>query len=200
MLKWSVPKGKSCMELLTIIILVILMGLCVLATSAGLPGNYGMMFVLAGIALRTGFTLISVELLTGLIALLILGEVVEFLAGYLSAKRQKAGWKAQLAALVGAIAGGSFGSGILPVVGSLIGVACGAYAGTYIMVYYDRRNGGDAKRIAMKVAVAQAIGTATKICISILVVSIVLYHWIHRVTAHPLIETLWGWIQGLPFF
>lgn len=166
------------MELVTIVVLVALLFFCVLATAAGLPGNYGMMILLAGIAIWSRFTLISSTLLTVLIGLLIVGEIIEFLAGYLSAKKQKAGRKAQFAALAGGIIGGSVGSTMVPLIGSLVGVAGGAYLGTYLVVYCDRRRSGEAAEIAKKVAIAQAFGTASKSVIAIVVVAILAYQWV----------------------
>lgn len=158
-----------------IFVLVFILIGCLFATAIGLPGNYAMMLVLIGFGFISGFAYLQMSEVAWLVGALILGEVIEFFAGYLGVKREKAGFRAQIAAILGGIAGGIIGSGILPIVGSLIGVVAGVFLATYGMVYYERKNTEEARRVALSASLAQALGTGAKVLISLLVITAVIF-------------------------
>lgn len=155
--------------------LIFLLICCFFATSMGLPGNYGMMLILVVFGLFSHFTILSMTQTIWLVGALILGEIIEFLAGMLGIRREKGGIKLQLIAVAGGIIGGMLGSGIFPVVGSLLGVLAGVFAATYAGVYYQARNTEMAQRIAWSAAIGQFIGTSMKVLISLIVVTAVLW-------------------------
>lgn len=75
------------MNTMLVFILVFLLICCIAATAAGLPGNYAMMLVLVGFGLLDGFRLFSVTAVALLVGALVLGEVIEFLAGMIGARQ-----------------------------------------------------------------------------------------------------------------
>lgn len=163
------------MNTMLVFILVFLLICCIAATAAGLPGNYAMMLVLVGFGLLDGFRLFSVTAVALLVGALVLGEVIEFLAGMIGVRRKRRGWKTQMIAVGGGILGGIIGSGILPIVGSLIGVVIGVFLATYAAVYYEHQDQQAAKSVAISAAIAQLIGTGLKVVISLFVLTTVVF-------------------------
>ena len=155
--------------------LVFLLICCFFATSMGLPGNYGMMLTLVVFGVFTHFTVLSTNQIMWMVVALIIGEIIEFLAGMLGVRCEKGGIKLQLIAVTGGIVGGMIGSGFFPVIGSLLGVVLGVFAATYIRAYYEVRNKEMAQRIALSAAIGQLIGTSMKVLISLIVVTAVLW-------------------------
>ncbi len=162
------------MEIFMLFALVLLLVLCVFATAVGLPGNYAMMAILLVFGVATQFEILTGTELAWLVGALVLGEVIEFFAGMIGVRREKAGLKVQFIALAGGIIGGIIGSGFIPLIGSVAGVVVGVFLATYGAIYYERKNTEAAKRVAMSAAVAQAIGTGMKVIISLLVITMVI--------------------------
>lgn len=156
-------------------LLVFLLVCCVGATAIGLPGNYGMMLLILLFGCVTDFAYLAPVPVAVLLLLLAVGEVIEFVAGFIGLRKEKLGFGTQLLVVGGGILGGIIGSGVLPLAGSLAGVVLGVFCAAYALVYRRLRDGGEAKRIALKAALAQMIGTGAKVVIGLLVVTYVIY-------------------------
>lgn len=145
----------------------ILVGFVVLAgiglTLINLPGNSVIFVVALVYGIYDGFTNMTVQTLLLIFALFIAGELVEFIAGALGAKKQKASTRAVIAAIIGAILGGVIGTGILPLIGSVLGAMGGAFAASYIAEYTKAGDADHARRVGVSVMKGQAIGMIVKI-------------------------------------
>ena len=116
-------------------ILVLVNAIWLAANLLGLPGNWLMVLGTAllawfyrGSAGPGGHPMFSPALLVAVIVLAFTGEVLEFLAAAVGARRTGATRRGAGGALVGGITGGIAGTFLIPVplVGSLIGAAAGA--------------------------------------------------------------------------
>ena len=156
-------------------LIAVLLLFCILATAAGLPGNYAMMAILPLFGWLTDFSWLSSRETAWLVGALLTGEVIEALAGMLGASRARASRRTKWWTLGGGILGGIIGSAIIPVIGSLAGLLAGVFLAAFISVWQERRDSRRAREVAWSAAVAQLIGTVTKIVIAVGV-------WIYLVT------------------
>lgn len=137
----------------------------------GLPGTW-LLLALAGLAeWATPARLFSDTTLVGVIALAVLGEVWEFAAGSVHAKRAGAGRRGALGALGGGLVGALLGTFLIPapLIGTLLGGGLGAFAGAAGL---ERRGGRDLReslRIGRAAGVGHAIGLAGKLAASAVV-------------------------------
>src|SRR6266700_288766 len=117
---------------------VVLLGVCSVAGLAlvalGLPGLWLICAVVLGFGLLTGFHSIGFVTIGIMVALALLGELLELWLGFGLARRYggspRAGWGALLGGLVGAVVGVP-----VPVVGSVIGGFVGSFAGAALFEY-----------------------------------------------------------------
>src|SRR5438552_16957824 len=128
---------------------VVLLGLGSVASLAlvalGLPGLWLICAVVLGFGLLTGFHSIGFVTIGVMVALALLGELLELWLGFGLARRYggspRAGWGALLGGLVGAVVGVP-----VPVVGSVIGAILGRFAGAMVSEYSTTRAAGTAVR------------------------------------------------------
>lgn len=156
-------------------LVAILLLVCIIGTAAGLPGNYAMMLVLPVFGWMTDFAWLSSRETAWLVGALLTGEVIEALAGMVGAGRARASRRTKWWTIGGGILGGIIGSAIIPVIGSLAGLLAGVFLAAFITVWQERRDVRRARDVAWSAAVAQLIGTVTKLVIAVGV-------WIYLVT------------------
>lgn len=137
---------------------------CTLIT---LPGNLLIVVVSLGYAVYDGFVHVTYQTLTIIIALFLAGELAEFIASALGAKRQKASTRAAVAAVIGSVLGGIAGTVLLPVVGSVIGAVTGAFAASYAAEYSKTNDADQARRVGISVMKGQAVGMIFKVVIAV---------------------------------
>jgi len=123
--------------LLILLDLVLLSGL--IAIPLGLGGN----FIILGAAILVGviskFQIISLLALGIMLALVVIGEIIESLLGSYVAYRFGASRWGMLGAFLGGIAGAIIGTPILPVIGSIAGSFIGAGVGAVLLEWYHQR-------------------------------------------------------------
>lgn len=152
--------------ILNVVMLVVLLA-GFLLTVIGLPGNWLIFFAALGYGFYHDFTGFTVRLLLLLLGLLLTGEIIEFIAGALGARKQKASTLATIAAFIGGIAGAVAGTAILPVVGSLLGAFGGAFAASYLAEYLITGSRDQSHRVAKSVLAGQIAGMAVKMAVAI---------------------------------
>lgn len=133
----------------------------------GLPGNILIFITALGYGYYDNFIHISWAVLSVLFVALAAGEIVEFLAGALGAKKEKASSRAVIAAFFGAFSGGIAGTAILPLIGSFLGAMLGAFAASFLAEYSKTSDRGKAGRVALSVMKGQIIGTIVKVIIAV---------------------------------
>lgn len=100
----------------------------------GLPGTFVILLVAFVYAWATAFGAIHWSTLGWLLALALLGEGLELLAGSARAGGVKPSWRVVLSTLGGSIAGGIVGTPFLFGIGALIGALIGAFIGAAVAV------------------------------------------------------------------
>jgi uncharacterized protein YqgC (DUF456 family) len=162
--KWE---GMQLDQLLihTVVIVLLLAGMGL--TALGLPGNLLIFVTALAYGYYDGFVHIGYTFLFNLLGILLLGELVEFIAGAYGAKRERASKRATVAAVFGAILGGIVGTGLLPVIGSLLGAMCGSFIVSFVAEYTKTGDMEKSQRVAKSVMTGQMIGMIVKFAIGI---------------------------------
>ena len=165
--------------LVNVLFSVILLG-SVIMTIVGLPGNF--MIVLTGLAYGyyDHFEHIDYTVLAIVVGILIIGEVIEFGAGVIGAKQGKASKRSMVAAVIGTVIGGIWGTAILPLIGSILGALLGAFTFTALAEYTKMKNVQQAKQVAMSVLKGQIVGmifkTAAAVGMAIILIDQLQWH------------------------
>ena len=149
---------------------VVLLGVCSVAGLAlvalGLPGLWLICAVVLGFGLLTGFHSIGFVTIGVMVALALLGELLELWLGFGLARRYggspRAGWGALLGGLVGAVVGVP-----VPVVGSVIGAILGCFAGAMLFEYATTRTAGTAVRAGWGALLGRVAASAVKVALGI---------------------------------
>jgi uncharacterized protein YqgC (DUF456 family) len=153
-------------------------GVCVLTVLLGLPGGWMIVGLAVLIEWADALYLPAGEqqtfswwLLGAAVIILILGEILEFIAGALGARQAGSSRRGAWGALGGGVAGAILGVFIpIPIVGSLIGAVIGTFAGAIIA---EMTTDGATVRGSLKPAtgatIGRILGTLAKMPIAIAV-------------------------------
>ncbi|MGE3181975.1 MAG: DUF456 family protein [Phycisphaerae bacterium] len=135
----------------------------------GLPGTW---LILLTCAVAEWFVtgegaLFTKQTLLLLAALAVIGELIEFGAGVVGAKKFGGSRKGAIGALVGSIVGGlAFTFFIpIPIIGTLIGACLGAAAGSIFMELRGGRTMDEAMRSGVGAGIGRFSGTVAKIAV-----------------------------------
>jgi len=123
----------SALQIIALIALCLAMLLCLGLTILSVPGNWLILVLALAAGAVEGFQQINLFIILVLLALALLGELLEFLIGYAGARAKGASRWASLAAIVFAIAGALLLAGWIPVVGALLGAFAGAFLGAFLV-------------------------------------------------------------------
>jgi uncharacterized protein YqgC (DUF456 family) len=146
--------------------------LCWLSNLFSLPGNWAMLALAVLFAYfipQEGTRGVSLKTLWILLALAVMGEIIEFAAGAMGAAKQGASrrsiWLSLAGAMVGSILGATAGLPV-PVIGSMIGAlaggATGAFAGAYLGEVWSRRSHATGVAVGRAAFVGRLWGTLGK--------------------------------------
>ncbi len=142
---------------LWLIILLLLNGLWLSLVLFGLPGNWLMVLATSLFAwwrweegVFASWTLIAVAILA------LVGELIEFLAGLVGAKKAGASWIASIAGLFGALVGAVAGTGVFPI--PILGTVIGACLGAGISVWAVEINRGERPDRSLERGVGAGLG------------------------------------------
>ncbi|MDZ4861363.1 MAG: DUF456 domain-containing protein [Candidatus Hydrogenedentes bacterium] len=145
----------------TVFGLAIVVGL--LLDLLGLFGNWIILAAMVIAWIATGFEHFGWIGIGGMLALAVIGEILEFLAAGYGAKKFGGGKGSMLAALAGCIGGAILGSPIFPIVGTLIGACIGAFAGAALWEYIKHeKETGDALWTGLGAALGKVAGLFIK--------------------------------------
>lgn len=162
--------GATAGNLIIIVVTVVSIGL----TAIGLPGNWLIFVTALGYGYLESFTHMSSMILLVLFGAVLIGELAEFVAGSLGAKKENASRAAIVTAFVGGIAGGIIGTGIMPGLGSIAGAVGAAFAAGYAAEYLVTGNKEKATRVAKSIVVGQALGLIFKLAVAIGMVALII--------------------------
>lgn len=133
----------------------------------GLPGNW-LMVIGAGLlwwwqrSMFSPWTLVAVAVMAGI------GELLEFLAGLVGARRAGGSRRSAAGALVGGILGGVLGMGVpLPVLGPLLGASVGAFVGAMGLDLWAGRTMEQAVQTGTSAGIGRFLGTVLKLAVGV---------------------------------
>ena len=155
--------GATAGNLIIIVVTVVGIGL----TAIGLPGNWLIFITALCYGYLQNFVHINTMILLGLFGAVVIGELVEFVAGSLGAKKENASRSAIIAAFIGGIVGGIIGTGIMPGLGSIAGAVGASFIAGYAAEYWVTGNKEKATRVAKSIIIGQALGLIVKLAIAI---------------------------------
>jgi uncharacterized protein YqgC (DUF456 family) len=159
-------------NIFAILILIFAVGLGWLLTLVAMPGNWliiGTAAIYAWLGPQTGVAQLQWETVVALIVLAIVGEIAEFLAGVVGARRAGGSPRSAIYSLIGSLVGAIGGATVglpIPVVGSAIGAVVGGAVGAFAGAAYAEHSLGEHMDKSMKVGRAafwgRLIGTGAK--------------------------------------
>jgi len=151
-------------------ILVLLNAMWLVLVLFGLPGNWLMVLSTCLVAwwkwdqrVFSGWTLIAIA------ALALLGELIEFLAGMLGARRSGASWRGSISAVFGAIFGALLGTFIIPIpfLGTVIGASVGAGLAVWAIEVSRGELAEHSLRRGVGAGIGQFVGITSKIMLGL---------------------------------
>jgi uncharacterized protein len=158
--------------ILAIIILTFAVGLGWLLTLLAMPGNWlivGTAAIYAWLGPQTGVAQLQWKTVVALVVLAVVGEIAEFLAGMVGARRAGGSPRSAIYSLIGSLVGAIGGATVglpIPIVGSAIGAVVGGALGAFAGAAYAEYSLGEYMDKSMKVGKAafwgRLIGTGAK--------------------------------------
>lgn len=139
----------------------------------GFPGNF---IILADSILfgwYDGFKEVTIKILIVLLALALLGELVEFILGVLGAKKYKSSNKAIVGSIVFGIIGGILGIPFFFGIGAVIGAFIGAFVGAFLVEFLLEKNVNRAVKSGWGAFIGRLGGTFFKGAIGIAMIVVV---------------------------
>jgi uncharacterized protein YqgC (DUF456 family) len=162
---------------------LVLINGCWLATNLfGLPGNWLMILGTAllawyysGSAGPGGDSMFSPFVLVAAVVLALAGEILEFIAGMVGARKAGASKRGAAGALVGGLVGALAGTFAIPVpiVGSLIGAALGAAGGAVLLEVSGGKELGGSLKAGLGAGTGRLLGTVVKLVVGAMIWAIV---------------------------
>lgn len=129
----------------------------------GLFGNWIILAAVGAAALASGFEHFGARTLAVLLALAIVGEVLEALASGMGAAKFGGGKGAIGASVVGCILGAIAGTGVFPIAGTLAGACAGAFLAATLYEYLrSEKELGDAVQVGFGAALGKVGGLFLK--------------------------------------
>lgn len=157
------------------ILLMVALLFGIILTLIGLPGNFLLLLAAAIYGWQEEFLHLNYAWLLLLTAMWGCGELLEFLAGIMGAKKQRASGWALLAAFFGSLAGGIVGTGMLPLIGTVLGALFGGFIASYTAEYFYTKDKEKAHAVAQGVVKGQITGMLIKLVIAISMAGAILY-------------------------
>lgn len=142
---------------------------------AGVPGGWAAFVAILIWDIATGFSTVGWPLLVAMIALLVLGEIVESLLGVVYVARKGATKWGVLGAFIGGIVGAIAGSAALPFVGTVLGALAGAFLGAVALEYAWYHTLDDAMKTGFAAFVGKLAAFFVKFALSLAILGIFIW-------------------------
>jgi hypothetical protein len=139
----------------------------------GLPGNW-LIFGIALLKAWSGdFQSLTLSWILLLLALAVIGEVLEFLLGVYVAKKYGASRWGMLGAFFGGLAGGIAGTAVLPVIGTMLGAFAGAFAGAFCLEYLYRMRSDVSYKAGIGAFIGRILAVVLKLEVGVAMVLVI---------------------------
>lgn len=146
------------------IVLYLIIIFCLFLTILNLMGNLWLITAAAVYAVYNNFTRFDEMFLFYLFLVFAVGELWEFVVGFLGIKRKNVSWVEVFFIGLGTIFGVIVGTGVMPILGSVVGGSLGACATAFTIEYMKNKSKKDAwhlARLAFKTQLLAALGKIT---------------------------------------
>ena len=143
--------------------------LAILLTIFNLPGNTLLLLGYLGYILVDEPRYLNMQTVLLMVLLYALGEIWDFCISYLGIKREHISWLAVTFIGGGTLIGTCVGTMFLPVLGSVIGGAAGAFLAAFAYQYWCTRDTQNAYNLAFKAARNQFIALIGKLVVTVLI-------------------------------
>jgi uncharacterized protein YqgC (DUF456 family) len=151
----------------------------IILTLIGLPGNFLILIAAVIYGWQEDFSHLGYGWLLLLAGMWGGGELIEFVAGIMGAKKQQASKWAMLAAFTGSLAGAAVGTSILPLIGTLLGMVLGGFIASFAVEYLYTRDKLKAHQVATGAVKGQLTGIMIKLILAISMAAVILYRlWV----------------------
>lgn len=137
----------------------------VILTMLGLGGNTLLILLTAVYAVTDNFVHMSGSVLAWMLILYLLGEAWELIIGFLGIRKENISYPKLIVIGIGSIVGSFFGTAILPILGSVVGAAIGAFATAYIVEMLSGHDRSHSWRIGYIAAGMHMLALAGKVII-----------------------------------
>ncbi|MHC4556381.1 MAG: DUF456 family protein [Planctomycetota bacterium] len=157
---------------LLLIILILLNAVWLVLVIFSLPGNWLIVISTCLFAWwRWEDGVFSIYTLIVIVALAVLGELVELSAGMIGAKKSGASWPGSIAALFGAVTGAVLGTFLIPIpfFGTLLGACIGAGLGVWGLEFSRGKKMEHSVRYAVGAGLGEFFGITSKLVLGIVI-------------------------------
>jgi uncharacterized protein len=155
-------------DLPAILVLVISSLAGLLLIPLGLPGLWVMVLGVVAYGWLTDFQTVTAGIVVLVVALAVVGEVIEAWLGFRFARRyggsSRAGWGALAGGLIGAVVGVP-----VPLIGSVIGGFVGSFVGAALLEYTRARHSGAAAGAGWGAVLGRAAAAAAKMALGVVI-------------------------------
>jgi len=155
-------------ESVAILLLAIVEVAGLLIVPLGLPGLWVMILGLLGYGWFTDFRAVGMWTAALVLALALLGEIIETWLGFRFARKYGASKRAAWGALIGGLVGAVVGVPV-PVIGSVIGAFVGSFTGAAVFEYTVSQRSGAAVAAGWGAVLGRAAAAAAKIALAIVI-------------------------------
>jgi len=162
------------MEIFLLVLFFLLSIAGIISHFFGLPGNWAILGISFLLAWAGHFDKIQVNTLIILLALTLLGEIIEFFLGIIGAKKYEASNKAIVGSIIFGIVGAILGAPFFFGIGSIIGAFAGAFAGAVFVELLQGKNINQAVTSGWGTLLGRVGGSFAKIFIGIIMIVITL--------------------------
>jgi len=151
-------------------ILILLNTVWLVLVVFGLPGNW---LIVAGTGLFAWWQwdrgVFSIGTLIAVVVLALLGELVEFGAGMVGARRSGASWRGSVAAVFGAVFGAIAGTFIIsiPLLGTVVGASVGAGLAVWMIETSRGQQPGPSLQRGLSAGLGALMGIAAKLAVGV---------------------------------
>ncbi len=162
------------MQTIGIIIFIIILVAALIAIPFGIPGTFVIFLASLICGIITHFAQITQALIWLLLGIALFGELMEYLAGILGAKKFGASRAGIIGAVAGGILGGIVGTGILPLIGSVVGLLIGAFSGAFLVELAIKKKPAQALRAGWGTFTGRIGGILAKVILGIVMIILIL--------------------------
>lgn len=175
---------------------LVLLGLVLLLSIFGLPGNWILLALVAGFhVLHPGQSGLTIWYWIIAVGIAVLGEALEFGLQVIQAKKHGSSNTGTVGGMIGAIVGAIVCAPFLFGLGALFGAVLGAWTGCFLFELAKGRPSGEAAEAAMGAMVGRFLGTICKLaCGAVILAVTAQYLWPDAAN----LPFHFPWLPGLP--